>query len=128
MMIVAVVLMRAQGVHGTLDVHFFYTHAEALSWLTSLSPEMTKAYYLNELFDLLFISSYSFAAWVILQKKWAFLPGIMDLIETLSILCYLSFPSIDRVFFILCFITALKWMTGGVLVILIILKLNKKKS
>ena len=85
-----------------LDLRFWYTGAEALQYLESLSVDAGRQYWLHELLDLVFMSSYSWAFFVFWPvsgrlANWralSLLPGALDFIETFGILLLLSACSV----------------------------------
>ena len=109
------------GPSGKLDGRYFYTIAEGRSYLLNLNSIQRHNYFCGELFDLWFLVNYSWLFYLVLKKKYVFLPGFFDLGETLLILSYLSsgeyFPLLDA----LPFLGVPKWflvlgITGQIMV------------
>ncbi|MBY0372044.1 hypothetical protein K2X33_15270 [bacterium] len=110
------ILMLTFGPHPTLDTKLYYTGDEARALLGGFDASQTHAYFLNELFDLLLIASYS-ALFYRLKVFVPFLPGAFDLVETSYILYALKTPGAHGFLDYLGVVTFLKWVSGGVLVV-----------
>jgi hypothetical protein len=125
--------MHRWGVDSALDAKFFYTVTEAEFFFRSLEPAKWQAYLLNEVLDLAFLSSYSLlfffrARKFYFTKSWiAFVPGFFDFIETTTIILLLLNRSWSPPIW-LGYVTCLKWLTGTIVVISIMLGwANSKK-
>ncbi|MFL5783482.1 MAG: hypothetical protein ACJ76H_02660 [Bacteriovoracaceae bacterium] len=109
---------------GTLDTRLYYTNAEALQWISSLSPEMKETYLWHQYLDLGYLITYSLIAYLFLGY-WALIPGVLDLFETIFILLHL-----ERVVMLpefLGIVTCLKWISGVIVILLGIFKLTSQR-
>lgn len=131
------ILMKAVGPHDSLDAHIYYTGEEARSFLKGLGEGQAYFYFINELLDLLFIILYSTLAFFSVKKlfntfamaPWiALIPGVLDLIETTTILFILKLGDTLTVLDNLGIITFLKWTSGATLVFLIAVKFGMSKG
>lgn len=121
--------MKSTGVSNTLDVRFYYTFEEAVTFFISLSDETGFRYLVKELLDLVYICLYSglfkrgIRHFIFPNYPKLFIsliPGLLDVIETLSIIFVLiGFASFD-VLTILGFVTCLKWSSALLIISLII--------
>lgn len=125
------------GTLDSLDSKFFYTSDEAAEFLTSLSAQQLKVYFWTEYVDLIFIVGYSLWFFKRSQALFpqngklqiaAFVPGIFDAIETVTILILLSMPVFVYVPNWLGFVTALKWVTGTFVAVCLINGYRKSRS
>ncbi len=107
------------GLKQTLDVRLFYSHAEAMSWLTSLSESQRADYLLNEYLDLGYLLGYTGMFFVLLGPL-GLIPGILDLIETVPIILHLN-HMMDLPAF-LGIVSGVKWISGVVIGLLIVRK------
>lgn len=121
--------MQMWGTDQILDSRFFYTSTEASSFFANLSVEKTKAYVRNEIFDLGLIVTYTFLLITLLRRFrplqariWvlALLPGAFDSVETGTIISILL-GVIAKPPFWLGFVTSLKWISGGLIILYSIL-------
>jgi hypothetical protein len=113
------------GPKETLDMKYFYTGDQARALLRSFSESQSQLYFVNELFDLVFIGTYT-TALVIAMKRlfpghkltaWlSVAPGAFDLVETGTIIYALKTPGSQQYFDWLGFATCLKWTTGAIAV------------
>lgn len=110
------------GLPKTLDVRLFYSHAEAMSWLTSLSESQRADYLLNEYLDLGYLFGYS-GMFFLLAGPVGIVPGILDLIETVPIILHLKFGYALPVF--LGFVSGIKWISGALVGMFIIWKYSR---
>ena len=115
--------MRWLGPSDSLDAHFYYTSEYAQIFLTQQSAEEANAYFINELIDLSFLATYSALFFLLFRRyggskrSWlAFIPGIFDLIETVTILSLLRGWA-TVVPWWLGFATALKWVTATLAIV-----------
>lgn len=123
-------LMSLVGPRDTLDIHLYYTLAQAQLFLTQLSPEETRAYQYNELLDYGFMIVYSLIFLRGMQKAkfpkacWGLvlIPWGLDLIETTVILKALFHPEKELMLGFLGIVTFLKWTLGATLAIAIVMK------
>jgi len=116
--------MTLLGPPETLDMKLYYSGDQARALLQSFSPTQLHAYFINELFDLLLMSSYTVLYFIGLTwafpsrrifKTLAFVPAAFDFIETSFILYATKFPGPHAFFDWLGYATFLKWTTGTVL-------------
>jgi vacuolar-type H+-ATPase subunit I/STV1 len=125
--------MHLWGADKVLDAKLFYTMTQAESFFRSLEPSQWQAYLLNEVLDLGFLSSYSLLFFSFARKfysanSWlAFIPGIFDLIETTTIILLLLNRSWSPPIW-LGYVTCLKWVTGGIVGILIVVGFTLRKK
>ncbi len=108
LLVTAAVPMLLLPTPGSLDVRFYYSAAEARTFLAGLSPSQAHTYLLHEWWDLLFLTAYSWLFVRLLRTPWAVVPGVFDLIETTIIIAVLSGISSAPIA-PLGAITALKW-------------------
>jgi hypothetical protein len=122
------ILMKVFGTQRSLDVKLYYTGDQARALLSGFGEQETKAYFLNEIFDLFFIFCYSSLFYIGLRRcfpthRWiwtmAFVPGLFDYVETLMILYALEAKGPHLFFDWLGIATFLKWTTGAAVVGLI---------
>jgi hypothetical protein len=113
------------GPKETLDMKYFYTGDQARALLKSFSESQSQLYFVNELFDLVFISTYTMALVIAMKRlfpgykltAWlSFAPGAFDLIETGTVIYALKTPGSQQYFDWLGFATCLKWTTGAIAV------------
>lgn len=123
------ILMFVLGPPDSLDVKLYYTGKQARTLLESFDASELSAYFANEIFDLIFLSGYTWALAIVLQrvfhfKSWTlFLPltvGIFDLIETFVILAVLNSLAPAKLLDWLGIFTFLKWSVGSVAVICVV--------
>ncbi|MES2527552.1 MAG: hypothetical protein V4598_10710 [Bdellovibrionota bacterium] len=107
------------GLKQTLDVRLFYSHAEAMSWLTSLSESQRADYLLNEYLDLGYLLGYT-GMFFLLAGPLGLIPGILDLIETVPIILHLNHMMELPTF--LGTISGVKWISGVMVGVLILMK------
>ncbi len=118
-------VMHIWGPDDELDIKFFYTSVQANNFLQGLSASQAGAYLLNEIMDLLFLSTYSLLFFFLarrfyFRKTWmALVPGFFDLIETTTIIFLLINRSWAPPHW-LGYATSLKWTTGIILAITIL--------
>ena len=126
------VLMKWLGPKASLDAQIYYTGNEARDFLKGLSEGQSYAYFINELLDILFIFLYSFLAFFSVKRlfktfamaPWiALIPGVLDFVETTTILFILKLGDTLNLLDSLGVITFLKWGSGALLVILVGLKI-----
>ncbi len=114
------------GPPGKLDGRYFYTIAEGRSYLLNLNLEQRANYLFGELIDLWFLVNYSWLFHVLIRKRYVFIPGLFDLVETLLILSYLIsgdyFPMLD----LLPFFSVPKWFLVAGITVQITVQLFKK--
>lgn len=109
--------MQSVGPSDSLDAKFFYTGEQARNLFANFSLEDKEAYFLNEIFDLFLIFSYSFLFLTLKRHLFALVPGFFDLVETLTVLYALKYGEPFNVFSFLGVMTALKWSTGALFIV-----------
>jgi hypothetical protein len=121
-LLVAMILI---GPTETLDKKFFYTGDEARILFATFDHDVLRSYYANEIIDLAYLASYTMffvLAFMNLNRRkflvFALLPGFLDLIETGTILYALANPGPYPYFDWLGIVTALKWSSAGVAIVL----------
>ena len=123
--------MHFIGPPDSLDTKLYYSAEQAQLILSHFSESDLKAYFLNEILDLGFLTTYTLFFIVVLrrlyvQKTWLVLfpliAGVSDLIETTGIICVLKFPGSNSLFKILGIFTCTKWVFGFVVLVLILMK------
>lgn len=114
--------MRLLSPPGKLDSKFFYDATYAEQFFRSLGPLAASAYFWCEVIDLLFMVFYSLLLWLLYRMKFSrsvshttLIPGVLDLIETLSILFILKGGQVNLEF--LSVVSALKWSFGVILLL-----------
>ena len=128
-LVVMVFLLWASGPGDTLDQHFYYTGAKAREIFDAMGPAGAAKYLRTEWLDLVFIATYSTALdracgklpGFRLHRGVAFLPGFFDILETMTIIAYISGAPVSGWFDYLGIITALKWTTGGIVMLFLAL-------
>ena len=124
-------IMKHCSPHGSLDSQIYYSGEEARVYLKGLTDGQSFSYFVNQFWDLLFIFLYSALGYFSVKKlfstikmaPWlALIPGVFDLIETTSILFILKLGDAINALDALGVVTLLKWCSGGLLAVLIILK------
>lgn len=102
-----------------LDLKFYYTGAEALKILSSLSLEQRQRYSFIECLDFIYISIYtSLLLWNLrkLGGRRLFclgvIPGLCDIVENVGIMFWLQSPFEYSYLGSLRFLTMAKWVTG----------------
>jgi hypothetical protein len=114
------VVMRYFSPAYKLDVRFYYTYEQAVSYLQGLTELQKQNYLYAELFDLWFLTNYTWL-WFLALKKYlpnkgrlwiAFIPGSLDLFETGLILFYLLNKEIVSTHQLLPALSSLKWFFG----------------
>ncbi|MBO9666310.1 MAG: hypothetical protein J7501_05805 [Bdellovibrio sp.] len=130
-------MVQIWGSQKSLDIRLYYTAADAKSFFAELSPAETAAYIRHELFDLAFIGTYSLLFFFWLQRLFpqkklfvalGFVPGLLDFIETTSILGVLL-QGLQEPPLWLGTVTFLKWFGSiCVLVLLIFGGLRRAKN
>lgn len=117
-------LLTPPGTH-VLDVRLWYTPDDAFALLDSLGVEGRAAYAKHAVADLVFIAIYTYllrAAAPGRLRALAWIPGLLDAMETAGILVLLSvFPSRPvTLATAVAIATPLKWAAGGLLVTAIV--------
>jgi|GEM_PF-4469795 len=121
----------------TLDAKLYYTGDEARALLQGMGDATLHRYFIGELIDLCFLSTYTAALIVALHKVLknkaiatilGAVPGLFDLIETSTILYVLKHPEVQSVFDWLGVVTFLKWTIGMVALVILILRGVRKVS
>jgi hypothetical protein len=121
---------------GALDGRFYYNQTQAQQFLSNLDRESQHLYLLNEILDLFLISSYSLAFLLILKQLYtnreviffALLPGLLDFVETGTILYLLISSEFQQTPSWLGVVTTLKWSTGIGVVFFITTGLRKNQT
>lgn len=114
------------GPPGKLDGRYFYTIAEGRSYLLNLNLEQRANYLFGELIDLWFLVNYSWLFYVLIRKKYVFIPGLFDLVETLLILGYLISGDYFLMLDFLPFFSVPKWFLVAGITVQITVQLFKK--
>jgi len=112
-----------------LDARLYYTGDQARELLGGFNASERLAYFHNELLDFLFMATYSALLFLWARRvlparfRWiAFVPGVLDLIETSFILYAASSAGPWAFFDWLGCITLLKWVTGGVVIVVLVVR------
>lgn len=117
--------MHVLGPDNVLDTELFFTASEADTFIRGLGIQNMRAYFVNEIVDLLFLVTYSVLFFLLarryyFRKTWlTFIPGIFDLIETTTIILLLQNKSYASPIW-LGYVTCLKWTTGSIAVTAIV--------
>ncbi len=119
--------MKIVGPQSKLDARYFYTILEAKEYLQSLSADEKSRYLLGELVDFWFMANYSWLFYLVVPKKFVFIPGILDFLETLLILIYLKSDVFYPAMNLLPWISASKWFLASSLTCFILVQLLKKQ-
>jgi hypothetical protein len=130
------ILMMIFGPPASLDIKLYYSGEEALALFQSFSSADKKSYFINELFDLFLLLSYTAALSLGLQRIYSrrfwtialpIIVGACDFIETIVIISVLKFSVSQSVFDWLGVFSCIKWSLGGVLIILLLVGSVLKK-
>lgn len=123
------------GSADILDAKFFYTGAEATKFFTALSDKAAFHYLVNEFFDLGFIVVYTAILFLSLKrvfykvpsiKFFAIVPAGLDFFETKTVIeCLMTNGPIAKTCLWLGYVTSAKWVTGGFLLLLFLIKFFK---
>ena len=123
------------GSSDILDARFYYTGAEATKFFSSLNNKAVFHYLMNEFFDLGFIVVYTVILFLSLKrifykvpniKYFAILPAAFDFFETKTIIeCLMASGSRGPSVSWLGYVTSAKWITGGFLLLLFLIKFFK---
>lgn len=128
--------MHFIGPPDSLDTKLYYSAEQAQLLLSNFTESDLRAYFLNEIFDLGFIITYTTFFIVMLRrlypkKKWLILfpliAGAADLIETTVIISVVKFSGSNHWFKVLGIFTCAKWILGFVTAVFIVAKLRKLK-
>jgi hypothetical protein len=128
-------IMMSLGAHNTLDARLYYSAQEARDLFVVMTAPEREAYFKTEIFDLLFICSYTALFIVLFGKLFprnlfflylAIVPGLCDLIETSAILYALKFAEPLYAFDWLGIFTWLKWVIGAAVVIFLIVMCRRR--
>lgn len=112
------VWMAVYGPSESLDMKYYYTGDDARALFQSFTAADVRTYFINEIFDLILLASYSFAFFLGLQRLYSprlwtialpLVAGVSDLIETLVIMSVLKFSNPVSFFDWLGILTCLKW-------------------
>ena len=140
-LIVALILiggwMLIWGSSGSLDMKFYYSADEARRFLYGLSASEAANYLRNEWVDLGFLSTYSALFFVLARRFypskpilhfWAIVPGLFDLIETVTIIWLLLYWKAVAPPAWLGVMTCLKWLSGASISLLILAAMIRSRS
>ncbi len=126
------IFMHLLSPPNKLDVRFYYSVLEAQEFFNRLSDHEIRNYFFGELLDLFFILNYSVLSFLFFQtyfskkEKWLlFLPGLMDVVETGSILLKLKGHQISL--FLLSLSTLAKWCSGVLLFFFLLYRIIKRQ-
>lgn len=126
LIVVMDIAMMIFGPRDSLDVKFYYTGDQARALLESFDNLELKKYFINEIFDLGLVLSYTGALYIGMRRAYpkkrgamilAMLPGLCDLVETSFILYALWQPGLHIFFNWLGIVTLLKWLLGGLVIL-----------
>jgi len=119
------------GPSESLDVKLYYTGDEARALFQRLSESDLNAYFIIELFDLCYLTSYTGLFLLGLRQMYPrqagaialpLIVGASDLIETLAVIGVLKFSVSQTIFDWLGVFTFLKWTLGAIVVLLLLVK------
>lgn len=123
------------GSPDILDSKFYYTGAEAAKFFSSLSDKAEFHYLVNEFVDLGFIVVYTALLFLSLKrvfykvpimKFFAIVPAGFDFFETKTVIeCLMSNGPLAKNCLWLGYITSAKWVSGGFLLMLFVIKFFK---
>lgn len=124
------ILMASFGPHDSLDARLYYSGNEARSLFESFGASELKAYFINEIFDLVLIVCYTAALYLGLRRLYStsvrmtlipLIAGGADFIETSAIISVLKFSLSPGVFDWLGVFTFIKWSFVGMALLLILI-------
>jgi len=104
--------MRSLSPANKLDARLFYTFEQAVSYLESLTEIQKQNYLYAEIVDFWFMINYTWLQFLVVKKWPAFLPGILDFLETSLIVTYLMSNELLMIHQALPFISSTKWFSG----------------
>jgi hypothetical protein len=106
------VVMRYFSPANKLDARLFYTFDQAVSYLEGLSEVQKQNYFYAEMFDFWYMVNYTWLIFLAVKKWPAFVPGILDFLETSLIVTYLMSNELLMIHQALPLISATKWFSG----------------
>ena len=135
LIVILVIMVQLWGSQKALDIRLYYSADEAKNFFASLSASEVSAYIRHELFDLVFIFTYSYLLLLQIRRVYkpalfmtamALTPGIFDFIETSTILGVLmgwiqSPPWLGAATFI-------KWIASAIVILTILTGWVRKAS
>jgi hypothetical protein len=122
---IAIAILR-WGTLDSLDAQLYYSRKAAQAFLDGLDTDRRAVYFRTEAMDLCFLTTYSLLAcrfaWRVFPGRMlpaasSLVPGLLDLVETLTIRSLLAGGRGARVPPWLGTVTALKWATGAVVLL-----------
>jgi len=127
--LISYILMNLHSIPHSLDTRFYYSLGEGMKFLNGLSLTEIQNYLITEIADLFFIINYTGLMFIIGRKMkiyflLAFLPGIFDLIETTSIILFLTGSFSSSQINGLGVVTLLKWLCAALFNLLLIYKIT----
>lgn len=124
------IVMRIFSPPQKLDARIFYSFAEAVNYLMSLTEIQKREYLFAEFFDFWFMTNYTWINFLAAKKVrvksqllWvAFVPGVLDLFETILIVYFLHFRQFTFWHDLLPVLSFLKWLSAIGLIIFLVQK------
>lgn len=124
------IVMRFFSPPQKLDARVFYSLAEAVNYLMSLTELQKREYLFAEFFDFWFMINYTWINFLAAKKVglkprllWiAFVPGVLDFFETILIVYFLHFRQFTSGHDLLPILSSLKWATAIGLIIYLLKK------
>ena len=129
-------VMRMIGPPDCLDAKLFYSGEQARALINSFSESDLRAYFLQEILDLGFLTSYTTLFLLMLRrlspaKTWLLIfpviVGLSDLVETTVTILVLKFSGSKMWFDWLGLFTFVKWVLGAIVALIIFTRLFKVK-
>jgi hypothetical protein len=124
------IVMRFFSPPQKLDARFFYSFAEAVNYLMSLTELQKREYLFAEFFDFWFMINYTWINFLAAKKialtpriLWIpFVPGVLDFFETILIVYFLHFRQFTSCHELLPLLSSFKWATAIGLIIFLVQK------
>lgn|GEM_PF-1683251 len=123
------------GFHNSLDARFYYSQGESLRFFEGLTTVEVEKYKRQEIFDFLFIAAYSglFVRVLgllfpkkLLLKSLGLVPGVLDVIETVTIMLVLL-GIVPLAPLGLGFVTGAKWVASGLVLLFVAVASVRRK-
>lgn len=133
--LIFIITFAKLGSDNILDTRLYYTAHEAAKFFNTLSEKDVFHYLATAYFDLGFIVVYTAMLYLSIKrvfykvpklKYFAFIPGLLDFFETKTFIECLNINShVAENYRWLGYLTLYKWLTGGILLLLFLIKFLK---
>ena len=136
LIVVLGLVMRMIGPPDCLDLKLYYSGEQARALINSFSESDLRVYFLQEILDLVFLTSYT-AFFILMLRRlyptkiwlliFPLIVGLSDLVETTVTLLVLKFSNLNVWFDWLGPFTFVKWALGSIVALIILTRLFKLK-